>query len=68
MPEQAAEIEFERLQEDGVLGEGVSCRLLHGRMSSEEKSMALQDFASGEAQVLISTSVVEVRGVIFTLV
>jgi len=34
--------------------------LLHGRMSSEEKDHAMQKFASGQTQVLVCTSVVEV--------
>lgn len=58
---QAAEAEYERLQEDGVLGAGVVCGLLHGRLSSEDKIAALQAFAAGRTQVLIATSVVEVR-------
>lgn len=58
---QAAEAEYERLQEDGVLGEGVVCGLLHGRLSSEDKIGALQAFAGGRTRVLIATSVVEVR-------
>lgn len=35
-------------------------RLLTGRMSSEEKAAAIDDFRSGKAQILVATSVVEV--------
>ncbi len=34
--------------------------LLHGRMSSAEKQAAMADFRSGQTQVLVSTTVVEV--------
>jgi ATP-dependent DNA helicase RecG len=34
--------------------------LLHGRMASQEKQTAIQAFASGQSQVLVSTTVVEV--------
>lgn len=34
--------------------------LLHGRMSNEEKTQSMMKFATGETQVLVSTSVVEV--------
>jgi ATP-dependent DNA helicase RecG len=34
--------------------------LVHGRMSAEEKDAVMADFRSGEIQVLVSTSVVEV--------
>ena len=47
--------------ECGVLGRGVGHGLLHGRLGSDEKAAALHAFASGETQVLISTTVVEVR-------
>lgn len=57
---QAAEAEYERLRQDGVLGDA-QCGLLHGRMAGEEKIAALQRFANGETPVLISTTVVEVR-------
>lgn len=58
---QAAEEEHRRLVECGVLGHGVGHGLLHGRLGSDEKAAALHAFASGETQVLISTTVVEVR-------
>lgn len=34
--------------------------ILHGRMSSEEKQNAMQDFADNRTQILVSTTVVEV--------
>lgn len=34
--------------------------LLHGRMTSEEKSAVMQDFQDGKLQVLVSTTVIEV--------
>ncbi len=43
-------------------GELAGCRLglLHGRMGSEEKRAVMDDFRSGEIEVLISTTVIEV--------
>jgi ATP-dependent DNA helicase RecG len=35
-------------------------RLVHGQMSSAEKSAAMDDFAAGAADVLVATSVIEV--------
>lgn len=58
---QAAEEEHRRLVEGGVLGEGVSYGLLHGRLSAEEKADALAAFAAGRTTVLIATTVVEVN-------
>jgi superfamily II DNA/RNA helicase len=46
--------------EGGILGPGVSYGLLHGRLSAAEKNAALEAFASGETNVLIATTVVEV--------
>jgi ATP-dependent DNA helicase RecG len=37
-----------------------SVALLHGQMKSKEKEEAMQKFANGEAQLLVSTTVVEV--------
>ncbi len=39
---------------------GLRVGLLHGRMSSYDKDTALRDFAAGEIQVLVSTTVIEV--------
>ncbi|GLI61747.1 hypothetical protein VaNZ11_004167 [Volvox africanus] len=40
--------------------QGVSTRLLHGKMKAEEKAAALEEFRSGKVRVLVSTTVVEV--------
>ena len=42
-----------------TLGPGVVA-LVHGRMSSEEKEAAMTRFQTGEAQVLVATTVIEV--------
>ncbi|MDO4582581.1 MAG: ATP-dependent DNA helicase RecG [Planctomycetia bacterium] len=39
---------------------GLRLGMLHGRMSSEEKENVMRDFRTGEIQVLVSTSVIEV--------
>ena len=57
---QAAEEEHRRLTDGGVMGPDVRYGLLHGRLSSEEKSAALEAFAAGDTNVLIATTVVEV--------
>lgn len=38
----------------------ISMRLLHGRMSSEEKDEVMRGFASGRISLLVSTTVIEV--------
>jgi ATP-dependent DNA helicase RecG len=43
----------------GLLG-GVRVGLLHGRMRSAEKEAAMAAFASGDTQVLVATTVIEV--------
>lgn len=40
--------------------QGVSCALLHGRMSAMEKESVMQDFVAGKLGVLVSTTVIEV--------
>lgn len=39
---------------------GLRVEVMHGRMPAEEKDRVMQDFASGEVDVLVSTTVVEV--------
>lgn len=39
---------------------GIEIRELHGRMPSEDKAAAMSDFDSGRAQILVSTTVIEV--------
>lgn len=39
---------------------GIDVALLHGKMKSAEKDEVMSDFASGKAQVLVSTTVIEV--------
>ena len=54
----AAEAEAKRLA-NGELSD-FRVALLHGRMSSEQKARAMEAFASGEAHVLVATTVIEV--------
>ena len=54
----AATAEYERLSREEL--SGVDVELLHGRMPAREKEERMARFASGEAAVLVSTSVVEV--------
>lgn len=44
----------------GSLLKMVSCGLLHGRMTAEEKERVMRKFVNGELSVLISTTVIEV--------
>ncbi len=55
---QAAVALFDELQ-TGVL-RGVGAALVHGRMRSAEKQAALDAFRTGQVQVLVSTTVIEV--------
>ncbi len=54
----AAGAEAERLR--GAELEGFEVGLLHGQMSSGEKSEAMAAFAAGRTQVLVATTVIEV--------
>ena len=54
----AATVEAERLASTEFRDQTV--RLLHGQMPSREKADAMRAFASGEADVLVATSVIEV--------
>lgn len=49
---------YEALKQNFALFANVG--LLHGKMSSEEKELVMQEFARNEIQVLVSTTVVEV--------
>jgi ATP-dependent DNA helicase RecG len=54
----AAKAEFERLR-DGELA-GFRLELLHGQMPTRDRQRAMGAFASGAAQVLVATTVIEV--------
>jgi ATP-dependent DNA helicase RecG len=54
----AATAEFERLRAGELAG--WSLALLHGQMRAREKQEAMEAFASGRAQVLVATTVIEV--------
>jgi ATP-dependent DNA helicase RecG len=54
----AAEAEAERLAKNELRDFRVE--LLHGQMPSERKARAMERFVSGEAQVLVATTVIEV--------
>lgn len=43
-----------------VFGSGIQVEMLHGQMKAKEKNHIMERFASGEIQVLVSTTVVEV--------
>ncbi len=49
--------EFERLK---TLFRGRRVAMLHGRMSGEEKRLAMEDFAAGRTDILVATQVIEV--------
>jgi ATP-dependent DNA helicase RecG len=54
----AAVQEYERLA--GEVFPNLRLALLHGRMSSKDKDRVMDEFRNGEADVLVSTSVIEV--------
>jgi ATP-dependent DNA helicase RecG len=54
----AAVQEYERLRTE--VYPDLTLQLVHGRMSGKEKDAAMRAFREGEAQVLVSTAVVEV--------
>jgi ATP-dependent DNA helicase RecG len=54
----AATAEYERLQSEVFTGRRLA--LLHGRMKPKEKDEVMARFRAGEADILVSTSVVEV--------
>ncbi len=54
----AATSEFERLSRHELAGRRLA--LLHGQMRPREKQQAMEQFASGRAEVLVATTVIEV--------
>jgi ATP-dependent DNA helicase RecG len=54
----SAEETIERLAHDEL--RGLKLELLHGRMSSAEKELVMNRFRSGETDVLVATTVIEV--------
>jgi ATP-dependent DNA helicase RecG len=54
----AAVEEFDRLRQE--VFPGIAMGLLHGRLSAEEKDIAMEAFRRGTTAILVSTSVVEV--------
>lgn len=48
-----------QLRADPVLS-GIQIGMIHGQLSQDEKTQAMDDFASGRAPVLVSTTVIEV--------
>jgi ATP-dependent DNA helicase RecG len=54
----AATAEFERLSRGEL--QGFRLTLLHGQMPTREKQAAMASFASGESDVLVATTVIEV--------
>ena len=56
----AAAVEvFQALQQNKVL-EGLRIGLLHGRLTSDEKSQTMATFEQGDIDILVSTTVIEV--------
>ena len=49
---------YERIK--NFFGPSYSIAIMHGRMKPAEKQKAMEDFASGKAQILVATNVVEV--------
>ena len=56
----AATQEFERLRDGPLASLAPRLRLLHGRMSGEDKRAVMAELGSGEASVVVATIVVEV--------
>jgi ATP-dependent DNA helicase RecG len=54
----AATAEFERLRKGELAGHSLA--LLHGQMRPREKQAAMEAFVSGQAEVLVATTVIEV--------
>ena len=65
MIEESEELEAENVTDYArsltfVYGDAVRVGVLHGRMKAAEKQQVMEEFAAGEIQVLVSTTVVEV--------
>ncbi|MHC4698128.1 MAG: ATP-dependent DNA helicase RecG [Planctomycetota bacterium] len=58
LPLKAARVEVEHLSQSRLAGYRIG--LLHGRMKPAEKAEVMEAFRSGELQVLVSTTVIEV--------
>lgn len=65
MVEESENIEAENVMDyteqlKSMLAPGISISYLHGKMKPKEKNAIMEQFAAGEIQVLVSTTVVEV--------
>ena len=65
MVEESENIEAENVMDyteqlKSMLATGISISYLHGKMKPKEKNAIMEQFAAGEIQVLVSTTVVEV--------
>jgi len=58
MQGKAAEVEAARLAREEL--DGFSVGVIHGQMPSAQKAKAMDEFASGETDVLVATTVIEV--------
>ncbi|WP_226064884.1 ATP-dependent DNA helicase RecG [Kaistella polysaccharea] len=62
--EESEKLDYKNLLEnfDHILEfyEGYNVTMLHGRMKPAEKEMAMKYFASGDAQIMVATTVIEV--------
>jgi ATP-dependent DNA helicase RecG len=57
---QMSDVLSTRRRWEALLGPGLSCGLLHGRLNGEEKERVMRAFRAGEIQVLVATTVIEV--------
>ena len=54
----SAEEAFDKLRK-GIF-KGISCGLVHGKLSNKEKEAVMEDFYSGKIKLLVATTVIEV--------
>ena len=54
----SAEEAFDELRKD--IFKGISCGLVHGKLSNKEKEAVIEDFYSGKIKLLVATTVIEV--------